>query len=115
MDRNRFRRLVSKQPNKIPRFAWMVWGTTSLLVLQFLIPIALNSYEYHFKPEEMCSKCPPDPDPDENAEVHSHTWCFGPPPNRTCPGCGHEWNAGDHEILSMPWIIKAVALLFRWG
>ena len=112
MDRNRFRRLVSKQPDNIPRFAWILWGVTSLLVLQFFIPIALNSYEYHFKPEEICGLCP---SLVGSNPLHNHTWCFCPPPNRTCPECGHEWNAGDHEILSMPWIIKAVVILFGWG
>jgi hypothetical protein len=112
MDRNRFHRLVTNQPRKASRFAWILWGITVLLILQFFIPIAMNSYEYHFKPEEICGLCPPPPG---SLPSHSHSWCFWPGPNRTCPECGHGWNAGNHEIVSMPWIIKAVAILFRWG
>lgn len=55
---------------------------TALLILQFFIPLALNSYEYHFKPDE--------------------------------PRCSREWSAPYHEIMTMPWIIHAVRILFRW-
>jgi len=101
-------------------FRWTFWGLTSLFILQFYVPIALNSYESHFKPCETCPPCTSKSLDGESECVFTRIYCFVPP-NRTCPECMEVWTAPCHgsigplalwiEIGLMPLTVVALRLL----
>jgi hypothetical protein len=103
--RDRFRRLAKAPRRSFNRFTCLLWGTTIIMILQFLVPVALNSCEALVKPNELCSRC---------KSPGGINFCPIDPTNRTCPECGREWTAPYHEVVSLPWILYGVRALFRW-
>ncbi len=104
--RDRFKSLLRPVRTRRSYFTWALWGGTLFLILQFFVPLALDSIEAQVKPYEVCPPC---------NTPGALRWCPICPTNRTCPQCGREWNAPYHKIVSMPWIIVGYRYLFHWN